>query len=177
MFSQFQSSYRRMEESLQRLTDSIAAYNPSPAAADALHAADDAVNEDLNRRMYICSSHRFSTGLTPSKSIKTPSQPCPHPRAAPHYRIARPEHQRHREASCRCAQGCCCHSRRRQSTKSTSRSRHRRATTIREIYLENNSPAYLPQTDPGGQTTKDVRRAGAGPDHEWHGYSSTRSTG
>jgi hypothetical protein len=40
-----------MEESLQRLTDSIAAYNPSPAAADELLAADDAVNEDLERRM------------------------------------------------------------------------------------------------------------------------------
>lgn len=52
MFAQFQTSYRRMEESLQRLTDSIAAYNPSPAAADALLAADDAVNEDLDRRMF-----------------------------------------------------------------------------------------------------------------------------
>lgn len=51
MYAQFQNSYRRMEESLQRLTDSIAAYNPSPSAADDLLAADDAVNEDLERRM------------------------------------------------------------------------------------------------------------------------------
>ncbi|KAK0346130.1 hypothetical protein LTR91_012803 [Friedmanniomyces endolithicus] len=47
MLSQFQASYRRMDQSLQRLTDSIAAYNPSTAAADELVAADDALNEDL----------------------------------------------------------------------------------------------------------------------------------
>lgn len=57
MFSQFQTSYRRMEESLQRLTDSIAAYNPSPAAADDLVAADDAVNEDLERRTLLRDFH------------------------------------------------------------------------------------------------------------------------
>jgi hypothetical protein len=51
--------YSRMEESLQRLTDSIAAYNPSPAAADELLAADDAVNEDLERRMFQSITKRF----------------------------------------------------------------------------------------------------------------------
>ena len=47
MFSQFQSSYQRVETSLRRLTESIAAYNPSTAAADELLVADSVVNENL----------------------------------------------------------------------------------------------------------------------------------
>ena len=53
MLSQFQASYRRMDQSLQRLTDSIAAYNPSTAAADELVAADDALIEDLATRTWL----------------------------------------------------------------------------------------------------------------------------
>lgn len=51
MLSQFQASYQRVEQSLQRLTDSIASYNPSVHDADELVAADEAVNQDLDRRM------------------------------------------------------------------------------------------------------------------------------
>ena len=50
MYSQFQASYQRVEQSLQRLTESIAAYNPSTTAADELFAADKAVNENLEQR-------------------------------------------------------------------------------------------------------------------------------
>lgn len=49
MFSQFQASYQRVEQSLQRLTDSIAAYNPNISAADDLVAADEAVNKDFEQ--------------------------------------------------------------------------------------------------------------------------------
>ncbi|CAK4034751.1 Mediator of RNA polymerase II transcription subunit 4 [Lecanosticta acicola] len=49
MYSQFQTSYQRVDASLQRLTDSIAAYNPSTTAAEELVAADEAVNKDVEQ--------------------------------------------------------------------------------------------------------------------------------
>lgn len=83
MFAQFQTSYRRMEDSLQRLTDSIAAYNPSPAAADELLAADDAVNEDLEQRKWSRTTDRRSQ-LT-SLSVAAPGQLCSFNRSAPYH--------------------------------------------------------------------------------------------
>lgn len=83
MFAQFQTSYRRMEDSLQRLTDSIAAYNPSPAAADDLLAADDAVNEDLEQRKWSRTTNCRSELTSPS--IAAPGQLCSADRSAPHH--------------------------------------------------------------------------------------------
>lgn len=53
MQSQLQSSFQRVEQALQRLTDSIAAYNPDVKAADELRVADEAVSEDLKKRMKV----------------------------------------------------------------------------------------------------------------------------
>lgn len=55
MFTQFQGSYQRLEQSLQRLTDSIAAYNPSVTAADELLGANEEVDQDLEKRR--CYTH------------------------------------------------------------------------------------------------------------------------
>lgn len=120
MFAQFQTSYRRMEDSLQRLTDSIAAYNPSPAAADELLAADDAVNEDLEQRKWSRTTDRRSKLTSPS--IAAPGQLCSANRSAPHHGISGPEHQRHRQTPSRRAQRCHRYPRGRQCPKVTARS-------------------------------------------------------